>query len=139
MTDTALADMALESRKNAYAPYSRFAVGAALLCADGRIFVGCNIENAAYNAGICAERAALSAAVSAGARAFSAIAVAGGAQGEACENWCPPCGICRQMLREFCLPDTFRVLFVRENPPNISGYTLAELLPQSFGPSHLDP
>lgn len=85
---------ALEARKNAYAPYSGFAVGAALLSTDGRIFLGCNLENAAYPAGICAERAALAAAVCAGARRFTAIAVAA-------ETPPAPCGICRQTLSEF--------------------------------------
>lgn len=114
---------AAEARKNAYAPYSGFAVGAALLCTDGTVFTGCNVENASYPAGICAERSALSAAVSAGKRRFAAIAVAAG------ENPTPPCGICRQALAEFGDLD---VLCADQNGSRCRVFSLRELLPVSF-------
>ena len=123
-----LLDAAVSAMERAYAPYSNFHVGAALLARDGRIFTGCNIENASYPVTICAERAALSSAVSAGLREFSAIAIVGGHHGKM-EDICTPCGICRQALSEFCSPETPVYL------GKIDGYTtltLGELLPHSF-------
>lgn len=114
---------AVDARKNAYAPYSGFAVGAALLCADGSIFTGCNVENASFPAGICAERAALFAAVSAGKRQFAAIAVAAG------DAPTTPCGICRQALAEFGALD---VLCADRDGCGCRVYSLRELLPESF-------
>jgi cytidine deaminase len=119
----ALITAAVSARKNAYAPYSGFCVGAALLCADGKIFVGANVENASYPAGICAERAALSAAVSAGERRFSAIAVCGGAKP------LTPCGICRQALYEFGDID---VICTDGDGENRTVTTLGGLLPHAF-------
>ena len=116
----------------AYSPYSKFNVGAALLADDGRIFTGCNIENAAYSVTICAERVALFGAVAAGVRRFSAIAVAGGRM----ENLavpCPPCGVCRQALSEFCGGDMPVIL--SDGRGGVCLYRLDELLPKSFGPS----
>ena len=100
-----LMEEALKARKAAYAPYSGFQVGAVLLCADGSIYTGCNVENSSYGAACCAERTAFFKAVSEGKRSFRAIAVVGGKKdGEVLES-CPPCGICRQVMREFCSSD----------------------------------
>lgn len=129
MSDRELIRLADAARANAYAPYSGFTVGAALLCADGTVFCGCNVENASYPVTCCAERSALFAAVSAGKRAFSAIAVMGGRSGEAPDGFCTPCGLCRQALAEFCAPD-FPVLV--SDGTVLRRYTLGELLPASF-------
>ena len=128
MSDLKLMEKAIEARENAYAPYSGFRVGAALLTADGRIYTGCNIENAAYSPTNCAERTAFFKAVSEGVRAFSAIAVVGG-KGETPDAVCTPCGVCRQVMAEFCKPD-FRVIL--GNAEQITAYTLDSLLPYSF-------
>ena len=130
-----LQEQAAEARKRAYAPYSHFAVGAALLGKDGKVYTGCNIENASYPAGICAERTAISKAVSEGCRRFEAIAIAGGPETSPYLTLCTPCGICRQVLREFCPPD-FPVYFSDGNG-GFRMMTLAELLPESFGPESL--
>ena len=114
-------------RRNAYAPYSGFSVGAALLSEDGRIFTGCNVENAAYSPGLCAERVALGAAVAAGARRFLAVAVVGG-HGET-EEPCSPCGVCRQTLAELSAPD-MTILFLGEEGGVET--TLGALLPHGF-------
>ncbi len=131
----ALLQRAIEAREQAYCPYSGFAVGAALLCADGTVYPGCNIECASLSPGNCAERTALFRAVSDGKREFLAIAVAGGPAGKEPEEYCPPCGVCRQVMREFCGPD-FEILLT--DGTNQKRYTLAELLPVSFGPEQLD-
>lgn len=120
----ALFQAACAARTHAYAPYSGFRVGAALLCEDGRIFTGCNVENAAYPLCTCAERTALCAAISQGARRFLAIAIAGGTD-EDCTQPCAPCGGCRQNLAEFCGAD-FPVLHSDGIHP------LGELLPGVF-------
>lgn len=126
---------ALKSRKFAYVPYSGFAVGAALLCRDGSIFGGCNVENAAYTPTNCAERTAVFKAVSEGKRDFVGIAVAGGkTDGEM--DYCSPCGVCRQVLMEFCDPGTFLVLMAK-NEKEYQVKTLEELLPMGFGPGNL--
>lgn len=121
---------AKEMTKMSYAPYSSFKVGAALLAADGRIFTGCNIENSAYSPSICAERTAFAKAVSEGAREFKAICIAGGPDG-VIEGRCYPCGVCRQVMTEFCDPESFLVIL-----PDRSAVaeicTLAELLPKGF-------
>lgn len=122
-------------RERSYVPYSHYAVGAALLCEDGEIVKGCNIENAAYGPTMCAERTAFFKAVSEGKRKFTAIAVTGGMQGGKCEK-APPCGVCRQVMREFCDPKDFRVI-VSASPEDYDIYTLEELLPRSFGPENL--
>lgn len=116
---------ALEARKNSYCPYSGYAVGAALLAADGRVFLGANIENAAYSPTVCAERTAFAAAVSAGAREFVAIAVVGGKKGGEPDPTCTPCGVCRQVMKEFCIPEFEIILHGRT-------LTLADLLPHAF-------
>ena len=117
-----------EMMKMSYAPYSDFNVGAALLCDDGSIYTGCNIENASYGATNCAERTAIFKAVSEGHKSFSAIAIAGGAHGVV-QKVCPPCGICRQVLSEFCDKD-MPVYLIREG--GYDEYTLKELFPLSF-------
>ena len=126
-----LGRLALEARKNAYAPYSHFAVGAALLTKNGKVYTGCNIENAAFSPTSCGERTAFFKAVSEGEREFLAIAVAGGRTGENPENPCPPCGVCRQVMAESCRADEFRVL-LGTSPLDVRAYTLAELLPLAF-------
>jgi cytidine deaminase len=120
------------ARARAYAPYSRFAVGAALLAEDGSVITGVNVENASYGVGICAERSAAVAAVSAGHRRFRAIAVAGPGGAPV-----PPCGACRQFLREFPPGDELIVLAAGERGDDVLTLTLGELLPHSFGPEHL--
>ena len=130
MTDQELVRLALDMRKYSYAPYSRFPVGAALLCADGRVFTGCNVENAAYGSTICAERTAVVKAVSEGHRDdFVRIAIAGSG-----EDFCWPCGACRQMLYEFA--PRLRVLAARPDGA-FREAVLSELLPHAFGPESL--
>ncbi|MBO5520871.1 MAG: cytidine deaminase [Eubacterium sp.] len=126
---------ALQAQKAAYAPYSHFRVGAALLCKDGTVYTGCNIENASYPAGNCAERTAIFKAVSEGRREFLAICVVGGREGEDPE-YCPPCGICRQVCAEFCDADSFQIILAKsENEYTV--HTLGELLPLGFGAAQL--
>ena len=126
MTAQQLIKLANEAREKAYAPYSGFTVGAALLCADGETVCGCNIENASYTPTCCAERVAIFKAVSDGKREFSAIAVSGGKSGETPLDKCYPCGVCRQVLSELCKP-SLTVIF-----SDGSETTLGELLPNSF-------
>ena len=116
---------ALEMKTAAYAPYSHFAVGAAVLAASGRIYGGANVENASYGATVCAERAAIFAAVNAGERKLTAIAVTA-----------TPCGVCRQVMREFADPKSFEVV-VAKSPSDFRVLTLDRLLPESFGPESL--
>ncbi|MCM1119060.1 MAG: cytidine deaminase [bacterium] len=134
--DTELIQVAMAARERAYAPYSDYLVGAALLAGDGTIYQGCNIENASFGATNCAERTAFFKAVSEGVRHFRAIAITGGSRttrpGDPFPDLAYPCGICRQVMREFCSPD-FRILIAR-SPEEYEAYTLEELLPQSFGP-----
>lgn len=134
--DTELIQAAMEARERAYAPYSGYLVGAALLTDEGEIYQGCNVENASYGAANCAERTAFFKAVSQGKRDFRAIAIVGGSRETGQEEPFPdmayPCGICRQVMREFCGPD-FRVLVCRSTE-DFEEYTLEELLPESFGP-----
>ncbi len=131
---------ALEARKMAYVPYSHFMVGAALLTKEGQIYRGCNIENAAYGPTNCAERTAFFKAVSEGERAFAAIAIVGGPEGtpaqEEITGYAAPCGVCRQIMAEFCRPDDFEII-VAKSPEDYYVKTLEELLPDSFGPSNL--
>ena len=136
MEDRELIRAALQARKSAYTPYSHFQVGAALLAGDGRIFTGCNIENAAYSVTNCAERTAFFKAVSEGVRDFRKIAIAGGAQGQEPSQICPPCGVCRQVMMEFCVPDEFKILLGRSEE-DCQSFTLAQLLPLGFGPDDL--
>ena len=135
--EAALIKAASRAREKAYAPYSHFLVGAALLCEDGTVFTGCNIENASYPAGNCAERTAIFKAVSEGKRNFSVICIVGGREGEEPEI-CPPCGICRQVCAEFCDADTFRIILAKSET-EYKAYTLGELLPLGFGAAQLKP
>ncbi len=125
----------LRMRKMSYSPYSHYCVGAALLCEDGTVFTGCNIENAAYGPSNCAERTAFFKAVSEGRKRFTAIAVCGGLRGEDPED-CTPCGVCRQVMREFCDPEEFLILCARSET-EWKEYLLEDLLPESFGPENL--
>jgi cytidine deaminase len=127
MTDADLLMRAREARKNAYAPYSDFAVGAALLCKNGKVFLGCNVENHSYPAGCCAERTALYNAVSAGERDFEAMAVTGW-QRDTDPKVCMPCGICRQALSEFSV----NLKIITGVPGEINTFSLGDLLPNSF-------
>lgn len=127
---------AINSREKAYTPYSNFKVGAALLTFDGKIYGGCNIECASYPVCNCAERTALFKAVYDGHKKFKAIAVVGGKDGEELSSYCPPCGMCRQALREFCSPEDFKVILA-VSTEEFKVYTLNDLLPQSFGPDNL--
>ena len=136
---------AIRKLPDAYVPYSRFHVAAALLAEDGSITEGVNVENAAYPAGTCAERTAIFWAVSNGQRSFRAIAIVGcheewlenaAYQNLALPDYCPPCGICRQVMREFTDPGEFDVILAR-NLQDYRVYRLAELLPVSFGPENL--
>ena len=123
-----LIEKAKQAMENAYAPYSGFQVGAALKCADGSIYTGCNIENASFSPTICAERTAFAKAVSEGKRDFTAIAVCGGKGGHI-TGLCTPCGVCRQVMAEFCKED-FQVILVK--PDGYEQRTLSQLLPDSF-------
>lgn len=136
MTDQELVAVAIESRERAYVPYSHFAVGAALLCADGTVYGGCNIENAAYSPGNCAERTAFFRAAFDGHRDFEAIAIVGGPEGRPIEDLCAPCGMCRQVMMEFCRPQCFRIILA-DTPDHPQSFTLEELLPLGFGPQDL--
>lgn len=134
MDDLRYADLvkaALEARERAYVPYSHYAVGAALLTEEGEVFRGCNVENASYGAANCAERTAIFKAVSEGARRFRAIAIAGGMEGKEPADYAYPCGICRQVMREFA-EDGFRVIVARSAADYLE-YGLEELLPCGFG------
>lgn len=126
---------ALRKLPDSYAPYSRFHVSAALLCADGTVYTGNNVENASYSATNCAERSAFFKAVGDGKREFTAIAICGGLEGQV-TDYCAPCGVCRQVMREFCRPDSFRILLAKTEE-DYREYTLEELLPCSFGPESL--
>lgn len=125
-----LIQKAIEAKKMAYAPYSQFHVGAALLGKSGKIYTGCNVENSSYPAGICGERTAISKAVSEGETEFQAIAIAGSLKDQDAEQYCMPCGICRQVMAEFCKED-FIILAVK-NETDYKEMTLGELLPESF-------
>jgi len=133
MTPEKLISLAVEAMGKAYAPYSDFKVGAALLCSDGAVYTGCNIENAAYSPTNCAERTAIFKAVSEGHRDYTAIAICGGKGGKI-TDLCPPCGVCRQVLREFC-KDDFPVYLAHKD--GYKALTLGDLLPYSFGEDSL--
>lgn len=135
MNEKELCREAIDAMKNAYAPYSGYKVGAALLTEKGKLFAGCNIENAAYTPTACAERVALFNAISSGERNFTAIAVAGGKDGVISGAF-PPCGVCRQVMAEFCAPD-FTVLVVT-GEDSYKKYTLNELFPQAFTPKNIE-
>ena len=127
---------AIEARKKAYAPYSGYMVGAAVLTNELRIYTGCNIENASYTPSICAERTAISKAVSEGWRRLKAIAIVGSPKGDTISQYAFPCGVCRQVMREFADPEEFVVITARSEQ-DYKLYRLYELLPESFGPDNL--
>lgn len=135
MNEKELCTKAIEAMKNAYVPYSGYRVGAALLTENGKVFTGCNIENAAYTPTVCAERVAFFNAISSGERSFTAIAVAGGKDGIISGAF-PPCGVCRQVMAEFCPPD-FTVLVVTGTEA-YKKYSLNELLPEAFTPKNIE-
>lgn len=130
MKDELLIEEALLARENAHCPYSGYAVGAALLSTTGQIYHGCNIENASYSATNCAERTALFKAISEGIRDFEAIAIVGGLKGQKPMEYAYPCGVCRQVLAEFCGPDM--KILVAKSVSDYKSYTLKELLPEMF-------
>ncbi len=130
-----LIETALAQRAFSYTPYSGFKVGAALMAKDGTIYTGCNIENAAYGPSNCAERTAFFKAVSEGIREFRAICVVGG-KGESLTEYAAPCGVCRQVMMEFCRPEEFEIILAK-NKKEYDVYPLKELLPLGFGPANL--
>ena len=130
-----LVKTALSMRKMSYTPYSHFNVGAALMSKDGTIYTGCNIENAAFTPTNCAERTAFFKAVSEGVKAFAAIAIAGGPDGAEPVDYCPPCGVCRQVMSEFCT-DEFEIILVKSET-EYKTFTLPEMVPERFGPADL--
>ena len=130
-----LIEQAIEARSHAYTPYSHFQVGAALLTNQGKVYKGCNIENAAYTPSNCAERTAIFKAVSEGEREFAAIAIVGSMEGESNTLPTGPCGVCRQVMAEFCSLDM--PVIIAKSPADYITMTLGELLPLSFGPANL--
>lgn len=130
-----LVSLALDARKKSYSPYSGFQVGAALIGRSGKVYQGCNIENAAYTPTNCAERTAFFKAVSEGEREFDAICIVGGKTGDPAE-YTAPCGVCRQVMMEFCSPKEFRVILAIDED-HIKEYRLEELVPEGFGPGNL--
>ncbi len=130
-----LIDTAIEQLKFSYTPYSNFKVGAALLTKSGKIYTGCNIENASYTPTNCAERTAFFKAVSEGVRDFQAICIVGGKNGKLTE-YTAPCGVCRQVMMEFCNPKTFQIILAVDKE-RYEIYTLGELMPLGFGPLNL--
>ncbi len=130
-TEKELVKAAYEAQKYSYSPYSGFEVGAALLGKNGKIYLGCNIENAAYSPSNCAERTAFFKAISEGCQEFEAIAIVGNKKGEK-GDFCPPCGVCRQVMAEFCDPESFRIILGRSGEEYYSCF-LKDLLPLGFG------
>lgn len=136
MDRSVLVKMAMEARAYSYSPYSNFKVGAALLTKSGRIYSGCNIENAGHTPSNCAERTAFFKAVSEGEMEFEAIAVVGG-PAEGITDYCAPCGVCRQVMMEFCDYKDFEIL-LGKSETDFQTFTLQELLPMGFGPKDLN-
>lgn len=134
-TTAQLIQEAIAAMQYSYTPYSHFRVGAALLTKSGKLYRGCNIENAAYTPTNCAERTAFFKAVSEGELEFEAICVVGGKDGKL-EEYAPPCGVCRQVMMEFCDPETFKIILATDEV-HYTEYTLKELLPLGFGPGNL--
>lgn len=135
LTPTRLIREAIRAMQYSYSPYSHFRVGAALLAGSGKIYRGCNIENAAYTPTNCAERTAFFKAVSEGEHEFDAICIVGGKDGIP-EEYAPPCGVCRQVMMEFCDPETFKIILATDET-HYTEFTLKELLPLGFGPGNL--
>lgn len=137
MKNEELIQEAKKAREHAYAPYSHFQVGAALLTKNGKIYCGCNIENAAYTPTNCAERTAFFKAIYDGEREFEKIAIVGGAKGTSADEVCAPCGVCRQVMMEFCDPETFQIILANGKDSYIE-LLLKDLLPYGFGPANLE-
>lgn len=135
MDSTVLIKEALLARDMSYSPYSGFSVGAALLAKNGRIYRGCNIENSSYTPTNCAERTAFFKAVSEGVKEFEGIAIVGGKQGEI-TDYCAPCGVCRQVMMEFCNPKEFKIILAKSEA-EYKELTLEQMLPFGFGPNEL--
>ena len=136
MTPLELVNLAIEAREHAYVPYSGFAVGAAVLTKEGKVYQGCNIENSAFGPTNCAERTAFFTAVYQGERDFEAIAIVGGREGQPVSDLCAPCGVCRQVMREFCKND-FKI-YLSKGDGDVLTYTLSDLLPLSFSKDDLN-
>lgn len=136
MDRSELVRLALEARQRAYTPYSHFKVGAALLTQEGKVYQGCNIENAAYTPSNCAERTAFFKAVSEGEYDFAAIAIVGGAEDAKELELCAPCGVCRQVMMEFCDYNKFEII-LGKSPEEYKVMSLEDLLPMGFGPANL--
>lgn len=136
MTNAELILEAKKARERAYAPYSKYTVGAALLTRSGKLYHGCNIENAAYGPTNCAERTAFFKAIYDGEREFEKIAIVGGAQGSEADDSCAPCGVCRQVMMEFCNPKSFKIVLANGKDKEME-LTLGELFPYGFGPENL--
>lgn len=130
ITARELALAAIEAMKRSYSPYSNFTVGAALVTKSGKLYTGANIENSSYTPTVCAERVAIFTAIHEGEREFDAIAIVGGHNGDV-KGVCAPCGVCRQVMSEFCSPD-FKVILVTSNEGDYEETTLGELLPYTF-------
>lgn len=135
MNDRELIKAALEARDFSYYPYSGFSVGAALLCSDGKVYTGCNIESSVFTPTTCAERTAFFKAISEGRYDFVRIAVVGGKAGQPASPSCTPCGVCRQVMKEFCKPD-FKIIMASSETEYTSA-TLEELLPRAFDKSEV--
>jgi len=129
MTNERLLELAFEARERAYTPYSNWKVGAALLCKDGTVFLGCNIENSGFSSTVCAERTAIFKAISEGYYDFEKIAVVGGDETEGSKGYCTPCGVCRQVMSEFCDPDTFEVI-CGKTVDDYKVFTLRQMIPE---------
>ena len=129
MSNEELLKLAFDAREKAYAPYSNWKVGAALLCKDGTVYKGCNIENSGFTSTVCAERTAFFKAVSEGVYDFEKIAIVGGDAQRGSQGYCTPCGVCRQVMSEFCKPDEFKILCAKSES-EYHEFTLREMLPE---------
>lgn len=136
MENKELIRLALEARQMSYSPYSGFMVGAALLAKNGKVYQGCNIENSSYTPTNCAERTAFFKAVSEGVREFEKIVVVGGPKDAEKLEFCAPCGVCRQVMTEFCNYESFEIILAKSED-EYKVYTLKEILPVAFGPEDL--
>ena len=137
MTNAELILEAKKAREKAYAPYSHFRVGAALVAKNGKIYHGCNVENSSYSPTNCAERTAFFKAISEGEREFTKIAIVGGMEGTDADELCAPCGVCRQVMMEFCDPDSFQIVLANGKDKHIQ-VSLKEMVPYGFSPKNLN-
>lgn len=137
MTNVELILEAKKAREKAYAPYSHFRVGAALVAKNGKIYHGCNVENSSYSPTNCAERTAFFKAISEGEREFTKIAIVGGMEGTDADELCAPCGVCRQVMMEFCNPDSFQIVLANGKDKHIQ-VSLKEMVPYGFSPKNLN-